>query len=372
MTMTQLPSFASAASQDEADADAYQDAILPHVSRTFALTIPQLPADLRRAVANAYLLCRAADTIEDEPAFSAEEKRLYENEFLDAVIGRVDPQGFADRIAPRLSAKTLETERDLMAHLALVLRVTASLGTAQRAAIEKCLRIMSHGMYDFQRVAGTQGLATLRDMERYCYCVAGVVGEMLTELFLDHVSSLKPRRDELMRLALSFGQALQMTNILKDQWEDRANGVCWLPQDVFGKYGVRLAELEAGRRDSNYERAMSELIGIAHAHLRRALDYTLLFPTAEGGIRRFLLWSIGLAVLTLRSLHARLDFSAGAQVKISHRAVAGTVLLTRLATRSNATLRHMFDLAARGLPLTPLDAEWDLAATPPGGRARAG
>ena len=35
------------------EADAYQDAILPKVSRTFALTIPQLPPELRRAVANA-------------------------------------------------------------------------------------------------------------------------------------------------------------------------------------------------------------------------------------------------------------------------------------------------------------------------------
>ena len=34
----------------------FQDQILPHVSRTFALTIPQLPMPLRTAVTNAYLL----------------------------------------------------------------------------------------------------------------------------------------------------------------------------------------------------------------------------------------------------------------------------------------------------------------------------
>ena len=64
-------------------ADTYQDAILPKVSRTFALTIPQLPPQLRRAVANAYLLCRIADTIEDEPALSAEQKRAFENAFVE-------------------------------------------------------------------------------------------------------------------------------------------------------------------------------------------------------------------------------------------------------------------------------------------------
>jgi len=45
------------------NASAYQEAILPKVSRTFALTIPQLPPALRDVVANAYLLCRIADTI---------------------------------------------------------------------------------------------------------------------------------------------------------------------------------------------------------------------------------------------------------------------------------------------------------------------
>ena len=56
----------------ETDED-YQNRILPHVSRTFALTIPQLPPALRTPVTNAYLLCRIADTIEDEvdPAVAA-------------------------------------------------------------------------------------------------------------------------------------------------------------------------------------------------------------------------------------------------------------------------------------------------------------
>jgi farnesyl-diphosphate farnesyltransferase len=52
----------------------YQSDILVHVSRTFALTIPELPAGLRETVTCAYLLCRIADTIEDEPTLSAEDK----------------------------------------------------------------------------------------------------------------------------------------------------------------------------------------------------------------------------------------------------------------------------------------------------------
>ena len=43
----------------------YQESILPLVSRTFALTIPELPQPLSGVVTTAYLLCRIADTIED-------------------------------------------------------------------------------------------------------------------------------------------------------------------------------------------------------------------------------------------------------------------------------------------------------------------
>jgi farnesyl-diphosphate farnesyltransferase len=46
---------------------AFCDAMLPKVSRTFAICIRLLPSDLEHPVLVAYLLCRVADTIEDTP-----------------------------------------------------------------------------------------------------------------------------------------------------------------------------------------------------------------------------------------------------------------------------------------------------------------
>lgn len=347
------------------DAAAYQEAILPKVSRTFALTIPQLPDALRDVVANAYLLCRIADTIEDEPAFSAEEKGVYETAFVDAVTGDIDARRFASDLAPRLSNATSESERDLLFQLPLVLEITRTFNTTQQAAIVDCLKVMSQGMHDFQRVVGLHGLPKLCDMDRYCYCVAGVVGEMLTKLLIDFEPELESQRRHLMRLAISFGQGLQMTNILKDQWEDRSHGVCWLPQDVFSRHGVQLRDLEPGRQDDRYARAMIELIGVAHAHLCRAVEYTLIVPARHAGFRRFCLWSIGLAVLTLRNLQDRLDFSAGTQVKVSRAAVAQTIGLTRLTDKYDPAVRWLFAAAARKLPLTSLAPEWDAPQPPP-------
>ena len=188
------------------------------------------------------------------------------------------------------------------------------------------------------------------------------VGEMLTTFFIDYEPALGSQRALLSRLSVSFGAALQLTNILKDQWEDRQQGICWLPQDLFAEHAVELLALQAGQRSPGFDRALCELVGTAHAHLQRALEYALLIPAKHDGIRRFLLWTIGLTLLTLRKIHARPGFSSEPEVRISRSQVALMMRLTRASQRSNTGLRLLFKFAARRLPLTPLDAQWHEAA----------
>jgi farnesyl-diphosphate farnesyltransferase len=95
-------------------------------------------------------------------------------------------------------------------------------------------------------------------------------------------------------------------------------------------------------------------VAVAHAHLRNALDYTLLIPPRETGIRRFCLWAIGLAVLTLRKIAHNPGFTAGTQVKVRRSAVSMTMLLTNASIRSDWMLRRLFTVAASGLPLVRL------------------
>jgi farnesyl-diphosphate farnesyltransferase len=334
--------------------EVYQDQILPHVSRTFALTIPQLPLGLRTAVTCAYLLCRIADTIEDEPALSPPETLAFLQRFSALLVGHGDPAPLAREIESRLSDRTLVTERDLVSNMERVLKVMARLNEPQRAAIRRCVELMCHGMPRFQFSASLKGLARSSDLDDYCYYVAGVVGEMLTDLFCDYSPEIARHRPALSAVAASFAQGLQMTNILKDVWEDRSRGACWLPQDVFTRHGVDLALVSSEPFDPRFGAAFRELLGVAHAHLRNALDYTLLIPSKETGIRRFCLWAIGLAVLTLRNIEHNPRFTAGVQVKVTHSAVAMTRALANVAGRSNWMLRALFAQAARGLPLACL------------------
>ncbi len=332
---------------------ALQEQLLLRVSRTFALTIPQLPAALRDVVANHYLLCRIVDTIEDEPTLSLEQKRYFCGRFVEVAATLAGARRFAEELGPRLSSRTRPDEHDLIAATPTVIRITAGFNRTQRDALARCVRIMANGMVEFQQNRNLHGLKDLEQMSRYCYHVAGVVGETLTELFCEYSTAIMARRPQLMKLAVSFGQGLQMTNILKDLWDDQRCGACWLPQDVFDEAGFDLKGLAPGAYRDEFGRGLSRLIGIAHRHLDDAVTYTLLIPKDEAGIRSFCLWAIGFAVLTLRKINNHLDFSAGKQVKISRRSVKSTILATRLTMSHDRLVRSLFFLAGRGLPAAP-------------------
>lgn len=334
-----------------------QDQLLPGVSRTFALTIPQLPEPLRTSVTNAYLLCRIADTIEDEPTLSAAQKQAFHDRFHAIVAGGSEsPERFSAELHPLLTESMTEDERELIRHLPGVVAVTHSLHPKERAALERCVRIMCEGMPWFQRNRRPDGLDDIAEFERYCYYVAGVVGEMLTDLFCQYSIEIARNIEGLRALGVSFGAGLQMTNILKDVWEDRRCGTCWLPRDVFKRHGFNLRDLSEDRYDPAFGAGILELVARAHGHLRDALAYVQLLPPAEVGIRRFCLWALAMAALTLQRLNANPAYRCGSEVKISRRAVRRTVLSFGLAAGHDRMLRCLFDWAARGLPLHGMES----------------
>ena len=325
---------------------AYQARALRGVSRTFALTIPQLPRGLRKVVGNAYLLCRIADTIEDEPALEAARKREYLRRFVHVVAGRIPAGPFAAALRPLLSGATMDAEKELVANTALVVHLTHQFRAAQREAILRCVDIMTAGMAEFADRA-PEGLGSMRDLDRYCYHVAGVVGEMITDLACDHSDKIASRRNRLYPLSSDFGRGLQLVNILKDVWEDRWRGVSWLPREAFGGGAGPPTSIA---RDPAFARGMLTLVGVARGHLEAALEYALTIPRHEPGIRRFLLWTLGMAVLTLRRIEANPQFGAGDEVKIPRRQVRATVVTTSIVVRSNHALRWLFDAVAKPLP----------------------
>ena len=330
---------------------AYQAEALQGVSRTFALTIPQLPDALCDVVGNAYLLCRITDTIEDEPTLSAQQKLMFARQFVDVVAGRKEAESFARELGALLSSSTTESEHDLIANTARVVRITRGFSSSQRNALERCVSIMSKGMTEFQQKEDlANGLDDVPHLDRYCYHVAGVVGEMLTELFCEYSAEIDKRREELLALSVSFGQGLQMTNILKDMWDDRQRGACWLPRDVFLEAGFELGSLSTGHVNSGFSKGLFELVAITRIHLSNALQFVMIIPPRETGIRLHCLWALGMAVLTLRRIYAKPNFKSGQEIKISRRSVQAVILVTRIAVRSNLALKLLFKILTYKLP----------------------
>jgi farnesyl-diphosphate farnesyltransferase len=337
-------------SESSIAAEAYQNEILTGVSRTFALTIPQLPHPLRRIVANAYLLCRIADTIEDDIGIDIEDKGHFHDLFLAALRKQLPSETFIEQAYPLVSENALAEERDLIKNTDRVLRITHGFSTRQQDILQRRIGTMCKGMPRFQHPLKHRGLDSLNALDEYCYYVAGVVGEMLTELFCDHSEQMAARGGHMMQLAASFGQGLQMTNIIKDIWDDLENESCWLPRDVFESVGFDLDRLSRNGNNAAFTSGINHLVGIAHTHLHNALQYTLLIPRREFGIRRFCLWSIGLALLTLQRIHRNPGFASGPEVKVSRRTVRATVVVTSACSLSDSALRLLFRLAAYGLP----------------------
>lgn len=305
----------------------YQRSILESVSRTFALTIPLLPNGLEKVVGNTYLLCRIVDTIEDATCVDPTTKQELSTLFIKTVLDHSLSEQFVRECLIALINHPNHNEKDLIENIPRVLRVLQSCDERQRHAVAKCVQIMSEGMSYFHIRQNQIGLEDLQEFEKYCYVVAGVVGEMLTTLFALHSPAFAKAISGKESLAIAFGQALQMTNILKDSPEDQLRGVSWKPKGL----------------------GQTDLLVIAHQKLEDSLRYICCIPKSEPGIRQFCFLAFGLAVMTLKQIAQRQTLQGGAEVKLTRGQVSRFYIFTKLAVRSDFLMRLFFRLQARAL-----------------------
>ena len=256
--------------------------LLEKTSRTFALSIPQLPAPTRREVTVAYLLFRVADTLEDATRWSRARKIAELTRFAEllrepAIDEAVELATVWVDDPPLAHDGYLE----LLAELPTVLRAHLGLSEQARRLVARHTRRTADGMSTFvaREQDGRLQLRSLDELRSYCYAVAGIVGELLTELFLLDREALAPVADGLRDDASRFGEALQLVNILKDAASDAVEGRRYFPE-----------EIETG-----------ELFALARRDLETAGRYSgrLLSHGAPRGIVAFTLLPILLAWGTL-------------------------------------------------------------------------
>lgn len=327
---------------------------LQKVSRTFALTIPALPNPVDKYVSLSYLLCRTCDTIEDDPKMTHELRVKELHNYAKAVRKEIDHIKWTDTIYEELKDTSVPCEVELLKELPDVLERLYSYPKPVISIITKCIDIMSDGMA-YQQMNDV--IAAQSDLDRYCYSVAGVVGELLAELFMYHSPVLTKQKDQFLSLAVCLGEGLQMTNIIKDIWEDAERGVSWLPLGLKNDPD-NSAEMQnyysSMPKDKKIE-LLNDQIKIACGHLRNGVRFTTMIPLREQGIRRFCSWCIAMAFLSLKKVYDNPLFTDSSQSKISREQVKSVVRWSSICAYSNFTLNRYFDHISKGLPFVDID-----------------
>ncbi|HEY4216634.1 MAG TPA: phytoene/squalene synthase family protein [Gemmatimonadaceae bacterium] len=318
--------------------------ILPAVSRTFALSIRILPGDLGAAVRCAYLICRIADTIEDEPSLPAAEKA----ELLDSLTACFATENSVDEFVRRSAVVGGEAAHvRLVRNSDLVFVAYRALPPATREHLQRWVAEMIAGMRKFVLVypRGIR-IQSLDEYKEYCYYVAGTVGYLLTDLWHEHSSSINTRRYEILRTRCrAFAEALQTVNILKDVARDAEHeNSIYIPEQLLRDHGSAHTTILASNRAAENRAALAPLVQLAWHDLDQATAYLLAIPRRAVAIRLFCALPLLFAYATLRDLTRAPDALARRTVvKISRAEVKSLTMLSVVSVLSNRALSRLIE-----------------------------
>jgi len=280
--------------------------ILPLVSRTFALNIGQLEGDIFKTVLLGYLLFRIADTFEDTIYHDEREKIADLRDFAEIFKGDKD---LSHRLklyeSLKFRWKENSDEKDLIENGHIVLRCYFDLRDTYRKIIDPLIIETSEGMLEFQKrkLQSNSEIFQLRDikeLEEYCYYVAGIVGVMLTKIFCQR-KSIKKKKSKLKKFQIHFGIALQLINIIKDYQKDILRGWCYIPNSITGKYRIDIKAIENLLIKQRHG-IINSMIPFIVTYLDSTLRYIKLLPLEESSIRIFCIIPFVLGYRTLSKI----------------------------------------------------------------------
>lgn len=236
--------------------------LLDMTSRSFAAVIRELHPELRNAVMLFYLILRALDTIEDDMSIEQEEKiKLLKgfSEHLESTDWSFNGNDASVK------------DRVVLVDFPVILKEFKKLKPEYQQVIKKITMQMGFGMAAYVDV---HGLNTIEEYEKYCYYVAGLVGEGLTQLFvLANFASFKLSEKSSEDLFLGMGWFLQKTNIIRDYSEDLDDGRLFWPKDIWSNYGTSLADFKKPQFQEAGVHCINHLVLDALKHVEKVLDY---------------------------------------------------------------------------------------------------
>ena len=208
--------------------------VLKGVSRSFYLTIRFLPRLMREPISLGYLLARASDTIADTEQVPAALRETCLAKFTSALSDKMVRAELIELISTSfVSYQTNAKERLLLERLDDVFHWYDTVREWAWTAIAVVLGHICKGqMNDVRHFAINHhpSFSSAKELETYCYQVAGSVGEFWSEVGYQSFHRFsRLDRSQLDEIGGEYGIGLQLVNILRDLPEDFANGRCYLP-----------------------------------------------------------------------------------------------------------------------------------------------
>jgi 15-cis-phytoene synthase len=206
-----------------------------------------LPAQRRAAITAFYAFCREVDDVVDddlEPQVAATKLAWWRSEVAKAFAGQPS-HPVMKALMPLAPQFGIEAR-----HL--------------NAVIEGCQTDL-----DQTRFLDFPGL------QRYCHLVAGEVGEVACNIF-------GRTQADTVTYAHTLGQAMQLTNIIRDVGEDARRGRIYLPVNELQQFGVKASEILQREAPWGYSERFEDLMRFQAERAHRLYDQAFaLLPDAD-------------------------------------------------------------------------------------------
>ena len=193
---------------DAVDPRRHVEEVVARSGSSFRHGMMVLPKARREAMYAIYAFCREVDDVADEPGVVADK-------LAQLAEWRQEIERLFDRMPTRPTTRAL-------------------LGPIRAFDLPKAefLKVIDGMEMDAR---GPIWGPSLEELMQYCRRVAGAVGMLSIHAF----GETRPPAPDL---AVSLGNALQLTNILRDVHEDAANGRLYLPRELLDRHHVRATE----------------------------------------------------------------------------------------------------------------------------------
>lgn len=283
--------------------------ILKKTSRTLYLSFNTLPKPANVVMSVAYLFCRTIDTVIDSTEIDLTTKENFLKDFMN-VFNSVEKPEFLRRIKQMTVSISSEHEKELLASFEKIPEVYEKLPEKFKLMIIDVLRSIIEGMkmdLNFFGSATAHNICAFKtpeDLEKYCGFIGGSPGIFWTKVYTEIITkkNLRLGRRLLEEDGKAIGEALQITNILKDISQDLKHGRCYIPEKELFEKNLCLMDLHCLKNIERFKPVVDKWIMWAIDRLDTSERFVGSIPKIEMTLRAAVIWPVYWAMDTLAEI----------------------------------------------------------------------